>query len=369
MLDALTAMVWAMVRGDDGEKGDGVTFKTNITAYRSDMAALVRRTEESVMELVPEAANAKSGALTNMLSSKSGAKAERALNEICETFKKLDARAAALGGDLSEADLDTHRTALRAQKTAMALKMETSRAAAAQSLKNQSAELEAHFHKELEHKVAALMGGEASALAEAHREIEEVKEELATAKKDADKAITMQNTVKGLLRTKEAEEKKRADELAEMAQLANGLQQEVDELRAALAAAQQEADEARGGAAHSAQLPVHSSRARSPRPRTTCSHTAAPCACGTGGGAHRHARAAEGDGAHARAAGQARRGEGGGGEGQGGRGGRRHGRRQGRPDGAGAAAAAATAARAGGHTHAIHMPYTCHTHAIHVPYT
>ena len=53
VLDALAAMVWAMVRGDDGEKGDGVTFKTNITAYRSDMAALVRRTSPKPVVGVP----------------------------------------------------------------------------------------------------------------------------------------------------------------------------------------------------------------------------------------------------------------------------------------------------------------------------
>jgi len=125
---------------------------------------------------------------------------------ISNSFEVLLRKAAALGEALSEADREAHRKAIKQQDNMFKLKLESSRTAGAVNLQNAQTELQAAYHKQLEDQVKAIKSGGSSALADAHRELEECQEDLRECELELTKQTSLNTSLRGVLASKDTEQ-------------------------------------------------------------------------------------------------------------------------------------------------------------------
>ena len=133
------------------------------------------------------------------------------------TFEVLARSVAQELENVIEAAQQSSRQALKAQAVTFALKLETSRTAAAVTLEARATELEADMHRKLEEALRAMAEG--SLLAQTHAELEAVRQELAKLKLKSSNVDEAMGVLKEMLRTSEntaSDWKSKHDTLAEM---------------------------------------------------------------------------------------------------------------------------------------------------------
>jgi hypothetical protein len=132
------------------------------------------------------------------------------------TFETLARSVAQELENVIEAAQQSSRQALKAQAVTFALKLETSRTAAAVTLEARATELEADMHRKLEEALLAMAEG--SLLTQTHAELEAVRQELAKLKLKSSNVDEAMGVLKEMLRTSEntaSDWKSKHDALAE----------------------------------------------------------------------------------------------------------------------------------------------------------
>ena len=129
-------------RGDDGGGPDGAkasdtnpttAFKGAVAACSSEVEGLVAAAIEGTMTVLDLDASDR-GVLDPV-------------------FDRLLRRAVEVVGEMSASDIETNRSALKAQETIFKVKMQASRTAASVTMNNQAAELQANFTQQLTQKM------------------------------------------------------------------------------------------------------------------------------------------------------------------------------------------------------------------------
>ena len=200
-------------------ESDGTDEQPNDSATRAHHANALKEFERVLQTIL------QSG-LGQVLDETARAHPEVQLDALQRTFESIQRETLELAGRLSEANLKVHRSTLKAQSDWFKVKLATARTASEVRKNNQRLEMEAAANRAMELKLSSLPEG--ALLAEAKREIGDLKEKIFQLEQSNSLGKEMLQKAHGQLR--QAEGKQRAAE-TELSQL----QAEVETAKVSLA--------------------------------------------------------------------------------------------------------------------------------------
>ena len=118
-------------------------------------------------------------------------------------FKGLSRSLVDMVSELSDGHTRIGRESVKAAKTTFHMKLAHARTASGVQLQNQATELEATFHRRIEETLSAAKGEGSAELVAAHKELEEVKQELAALRMKHDGTENVLTQTKAMLRSAE----------------------------------------------------------------------------------------------------------------------------------------------------------------------